>query len=144
MKRLTAGVVAVAAALSLSTAAASAADSSSDAAARIKDWFASAEADFDLGVNIAENGTSDPHAGSTDSSSKITKDWDSEEKQGSAKAHLDFYGSSYKNDIKNNYATGTTADILWGVGIAAAVLGLVGAAINSGVIPGLSLPQLHF
>lgn len=126
MKRFAAGAVAVATALSLSTGVASAATPN----------------DYDTAVNLGaligasiKNGVSAPHEGSADASSEAHKD-----NAGSAKAFVNFYGSSYKNDYNNGYAAGTTADILWGFGIAAAVLAAGAAAVNAGVIPGVSLP----
>lgn len=51
--------------------------------------------------------------------------------------------SSIKNDAANSYKVGTTFDILWGVGVAAAVLLGAGAfAVSQGVVPGVQLPQL--
>ncbi|MDO5032569.1 hypothetical protein [Corynebacterium sp.] len=120
MKRLTAGVVAVAAALSLSTATAS--------AATWEDAFVDA---------INKSVFSDPHYGSYKGSSEVH-----EQNPGSSEAFKNFYGSSYKNDFKEGYQFGTTADILWGVGIAAAVLGTAAFAVQNGMIPGVSLPQL--
>ena len=128
MKRFAAGAVAVATALSLSTGVASAEDG-------LKDLFAGVGDAIDIGANTAVNGKSDLNVGSTETSSDIIKDWDAKDRQGSAESHKDFYMSSMKNDAKNGYATGTTADILWGVGIAAAVLAAGAAAVNAGVIP---------
>ena len=125
MKRFAAGVVAAATALSLSTGVAS----------------AQTEGDLeDLGTLIGVNGVSEPHQGSAKTSSNATDSWDSDAKRGSAKAHIDFNKSSWENDAKNGYALGTTADILWGVGIAAAVLGAAYTAVQNGLIPGVSLP----
>ena len=131
MKRFAAGVVAAATALSLSTGVAS----------------AQTEGDLeDLGTLIGAgivagvNGVSEPHQGSAKTSSNATDSWDSDAKRGSAKAHIDFNKSSWENDAKNGYALGTTADILWGVGIAAAVLGAAYTAVQNGLIAGVSLP----
>ena len=118
MKRFAAGAVAVATALSLSTGVASA----KEPGEAILDGF-------------VEEFVSAPHWGSAKTSSKIT-DGD----QGSSEAQANFYKSSYKNDGNADYKLGTTADILWGVGIAAAVLAAGAAAVNAGVIPGVSLP----
>ncbi|MCQ9332042.1 hypothetical protein NQ023_10350 [Corynebacterium phoceense] len=125
MKRFAAGAVAVATALSLSTGVAS--------AGTTKDIDTLVNIGAALGAGI-KNGVSEPHDGSADASSESLKD------EGSARAWVDFYGSSYKNDADNDYKLGTTADILWGVGIAAAVLAAGAAAVNAGVIPGVSLP----
>ena len=131
MKRFAAGVVAAATALSLSTGVAS----------------AQTEGDLeDLGTLIGAgiiagvNGTSELHEGSAKTSSDAMKGMDSDAARGSAKAHVDFNKSSWENDAENGYALGTTADILWGVGIAAAVLGAAYTAVQNGLIPGVSLP----
>lgn len=131
MKRFAAGVVAAATALSLSTGVASAQTEG--------DWE-------DLGTLVGAgivagvNGVSEPHEGSAKISSDAIKDMDSDAARGSAKAHVDFNKSSWENDAKNGYALGTTADILWGVGIAVAVLGAAYTAVQNGLIPGVSLP----
>ena len=120
MKRFAAGAVAVATALSLSTGAASA----KEPGEAILDGF-------------VEEFTSAPHWGSFKTSSKMTSD---EDANGSGEAWGNFYKSSYENDLNAGYKAGTTADILWGFGIAAAVLAAGAAAVNAGVIPGVSLP----
>lgn len=131
MKRFAAGVVAAATALSLSTGVASAQTEG--------DWE-------DLGTLVGAGlyagvkGESAPAAASSKTSSEATKNWDSDAKRGSAKAYIDVNKSSWENDAKNGYALGTTADILWGVGIAAAVLGAAYTAVQNGLIPGVSLP----
>ncbi|MDK6808083.1 hypothetical protein HMPREF2822_02075 [Corynebacterium sp. HMSC062E11] len=129
MKRFAAGVVAAATALSLSTGVASAATNSDDVQV--------ATGVLDLLGAAAANGVSDPHEGSSDISSKAQGgEWSTN----SSKDWFKFYGSSYDNDLKQGYAAGTTADILWGVGIAAAVLGAAYTAVQNGLIPGASLP----
>lgn len=131
MKRFAAGVVAAATALSLSTGVASAQTEG--------DWE-------DLGTLIGAavigevNGYSQPHKASTETSSDAINDMDSDAARGSAKAHVDFNTSSWQNDAKNGYALGTTADILWGLGIAAAILGAAYTAVQNGLVPGVSLP----
>lgn len=123
MKRFATALVATATALSLSTATAPASDLDT------------------LGNLIItgaamSNGVSEPHAGSAKGSSES-----SSTPEGGA-AWVNFYGSSYENDIKAGYPGGTTADILWGVSIAALVLGGAAAvAAQQGLIPGLELPQ---
>ncbi|QPK79256.1 hypothetical protein G7Y31_00515 [Corynebacterium lizhenjunii] len=124
MKRFAAGAVAVATALSLSTGVASAADSSNESSLPALEGLTYA-------VVAAKNGQSEPHKGSTEQSSKAGS---------TAESHFETYKSSYANDVKNSYPAGTTADILWGTGIAAAILGLIGFVANSGLIPGLKLP----
>lgn len=117
MKRFAAGVVAAATALSLSTGVASAAQPGESTVDGIVKEFVSA-----------------PHWGSAKGSSDSLKD------ENSSKAWGDVYKSSYENDKEQGYKIGTTADILWGVGIAAAVLGAAYAAVQNGLIPGVSLP----
>ena len=118
MKRFAAGVVAAATALSLSTGAASAAQPGESTVDGIAKEFISA-----------------PHWGSIKGSSDAHKS-----DENSSKAWNNFYQSSYDNDKKQEYKAGTTADILWGVGIAAAVLGAAYTAVQNGLIPGVSLP----
>lgn len=118
MKRFTAAAVAAATAISLSTSAAFAAE---DASSQQNSGSSS------------NNFVSAPHDGSTEASSESSRkdDW---------KTWDGFYGSSYKNDIANKYPAGTTADILWGVGIAAvALLGAGAFAFVNGMVPGLNL-----
>lgn len=118
MKRFTAAAVAAATAISLSTSAAFAAED------------ASSQQDTSNSSNAQ---TSAPHKGSAEASSE------SSSKDG-GKAWFEFYGSSYENDIKAGYPGGTTADILWGVGIAAvALLGAGAFAVVNGMVPGLNL-----
>lgn len=117
MKRFAAGVVAAATALSLSTGVASAAQPGESTVDGIVKEFVSA-----------------PHWGSIKGSS------DSLEDEKSSKAWNNFYQSSYDNDLEQEYKLGTTADILWGVGIAAAVLGAAYTAVQNGLVPGVSLP----
>lgn len=131
MKRFAAGAVAVATALSLSTGVASAANTDEESALTV------------LGAAIygGVKGVSEPHSGSAQTSSDAMKDSSSKSQQtASSKTHVDFYESSWNNDANNKYKLGTTADILWGFGIAAAVLAAGAAAVNAGVIPGVSLP----
>lgn len=124
MKRFTAAVVAAATAVSLSTATAPASDLDTLGNLII------------TGAAIS-NGVSEPHAGSARGSS------DSSSTPEGGAAWVNFYGSSYKNDIQAGYPGGTTADILWGVGIAAAVvLGAGAFAASQGLIP--NMPQLTF
>ncbi|OHF40317.1 hypothetical protein [Corynebacterium sp. HMSC074A01] len=52
--------------------------------------------------------------------------------------------SSLKNDANQGYPLGTTYDILVGTGIAVAVLAVLGGVAASGVIPGVTLPNLPF
>lgn len=52
--------------------------------------------------------------------------------------------SSVRNDANQGYPVGTTYDILVGTGIAVAVLALLGGVAASGVIPGVTLPNLPF
>ena len=118
MKRFAAGVVAAATALSLSTGVASAAQPGE----HIVDGF-------------VKEVVSGPHWESAKGSAKLSSGNES-----SSNAWADIYGSSYKNDKKQEYKVGTTADILWGVGIAAAVLGAAYTAVQNGLIPGVSLP----
>ncbi len=118
MKRFAAGVVAAATALSLSTGVASAAQPGESIVDGIVEEFVSA-----------------PHWGSVKTSSKISGG-----DENSSKASYNFYQSSYENDTKQKYKRGTTADILWGVGIAAAVLGAAYTAVQNGLVPGVSLP----
>ena len=118
MKRFAAGVVAAATALSLSTGVASAAQPG--------------ESTLD---GIVKEVVSGPHWESAKASSKATGG-----NENSSKASANFYQSSYDNDKKQEYKYGTTADILWGVGIAAAVLGAAYTAVQNGLIPGVSLP----
>ena len=131
MKRFAAGVVAAATALSLSTGVASAQTQG--------DWE---DAGTLIGAGIvgAVNGFSEPALGSAQTSSDATDSWDSDAQRGSAKAYIDVNKSSWQNDAKKGYALGTTHDILWGVGITAAVLGAAYAAVQNGLIPGVSLP----
>lgn len=118
MKRFTAAAVAAATAISLSTSAAFAAEDSSSQ---------------QNSGNSSDARVSAPHEGSAEASS------DSSSKDG-GKAWVDFYGSSYENDDKADYPVGTTADILWGVGIAAvALLGAGAFAVVNGMVPGLNL-----
>ena len=131
MKRFAAGVVAAATALSLSTGVASAQTQG--------DWE-DAGTLIGAGFVAAANGISDPHQESSKTSSDAIDDMDSDAARGSTKAHAKFYKSSWKNDAENDYALGTTADIIWGVGIAAAVLGAAYTAVQNGLIPGVSLP----
>ncbi|WP_306507765.1 hypothetical protein [Corynebacterium sp.] len=118
MKRFAAGVVAAATALSLSTGVASAAQPGESTVDGIVKEFVSA-----------------PHWGSVKGTWKIAG-----ESENSSKASDNFYQSSYDNDKKQDYKYGTTADILWGVGIAAAVLGAAYTAVQNGYIQGVSLP----
>ena len=76
-----------------------------------------------------------PHYGSVKTGYKI-----SGESENSSKASGNFYQSSYENDVRQDYKIGTTADILWGFGIAAAVLGVAYTAVQNGLVPGVSLP----
>ncbi|WP_296133179.1 hypothetical protein [uncultured Corynebacterium sp.] len=117
MKRFAAGVVAAATALSLSTGVASAAQPGE----HIVDGF-------------VKEVVSGPHWESAKGSS------DSLQNENSSKAWGNFYQSSYDNDDKQDYKVGTTADILWGVGITAAVLGAAYTAVQNGLVPGVSLP----
>ncbi|AKV59409.1 hypothetical protein [Corynebacterium riegelii] len=48
--------------------------------------------------------------------------------------------SSLKSDAAQGWAPGTTADILLGTGITAALLALIAFVVNSGLVPGLQLP----
>ncbi|WP_216643914.1 hypothetical protein, partial [Salmonella enterica] len=48
--------------------------------------------------------------------------------------------SSFKSDAANGWKVGTTFDILWGTGVAVAVLGAAYAAVQNGLVPGVSLP----
>ena len=48
--------------------------------------------------------------------------------------------SSLKSDAAQGWAPGTTADILLGTGITAALLALIAFVVNSGLVPGLKLP----
>ncbi|KXI15255.1 hypothetical protein HMPREF3227_02550 [Corynebacterium sp. CMW7794] len=130
MKRFAAGAVAVATALSLSTGVASAANTDEE----------SALVGLAAGIYGAVNGVSEPASGSAETSSDAMDSSSKSEKAASSKAYIDFYQSSWDNDANNKYKLGTTADILWGFGIAAAVLAAGAAAVNAGVIPGVSLP----
>ncbi|MDO5032568.1 hypothetical protein [Corynebacterium sp.] len=132
-KRLTAGVVAVATALSLSVSPAFAADEGS-----------SNNGGTDSNSSAGENkpttdkdgdGMSDAHDGSYESSSDAM-----DKNDGSSESWDKFYGSSYDNDGENDYPRGTTADILWGFGITAAILGVASFVSQSGMIPGFKLP----
>lgn len=48
--------------------------------------------------------------------------------------------SSLKSDAAQGWAPGTTADVLLGTGITAALLALIAFVVNSGLVPGLQLP----
>lgn len=48
--------------------------------------------------------------------------------------------SSLKSDAAQGWAPGTTADVLLGTGITAALLALIAFVVNSGLVPGLKLP----
>lgn len=92
-------------------------------------------------VGAATNGVSEPHKGSMELSSKVaSSEGDKERAASLGEAYLDIYGSGAKNDAKNGYKLGTTADILWGLGIVAALIGGAVAAIQAGMIPGVALP----
>lgn len=115
MKRFATAVVAAATALSLSTGT---------AGAQGVDF-----GDLESITNAAlatQNGISQLHDGSSQGSSNNAD---------AAQAFLNFHGSSYKNDVNAGYPAGTTADILWGVGIAAAVVGALVAAAKAAGIP---------
>ncbi|APT91683.1 hypothetical protein CPHO_00665 [Corynebacterium phocae] len=79
--------------------------------------------------------TSPLHQGSAHSSDGALKTSSNEQKVGSLKSHLEFYQSSYKNDVANGYAAGTTADILWGFAIVGGILSLVPVLASAGVLP---------
>ncbi|PFG27739.1 hypothetical protein [Corynebacterium renale] len=118
MKRFIAGVLAVATACSLSTGVANAKTSSEIdepymqsylIAKRISEWL---EPGSGFTSSTREHGMSQ----------EITTE------------DLKAMGSSYKNDVANNYRIGTTQDILIGTGIAATVLAAIAAAIQSGAV----------
>lgn len=48
--------------------------------------------------------------------------------------------SSVKSDAAQDWAPGTTANVLLGTGITAALLAVIAIVANSGLIPGLQLP----
>ena len=48
--------------------------------------------------------------------------------------------SSLKSDAAQGWAPGTTADVLLGTGITAALLALIAFVVSSGLVPGLKLP----
>lgn len=175
MKRLTAGVVAVATALSLSATAATAAEkSSSEISDSEANSWAISQKHCDKGVTATGNvagavgnffggkllgdvlsefskeGAShvdglitnglygDPNCNqNTTSSYNHIKNQDGTPRDGAL--------SSVKSDMAHGWQMGTTADIAFYTGLTAAILALAGAAaVVSGAIPGLSLPQVHF
>lgn len=130
MKRFATAAVAAVTALSLFTAPATADDFD----------FGDLATVIDAGT-AAENGISEPHKGSLELSSKASSENTDPERAASAvETYLDVYGSAIENDADKDYKFGTTADILWGVGIAAALIGGVVAALQAGMIPGIALP----
>lgn len=115
MKRFATAAVAAATALSLSTGAAGAQEAD----------LGPLETLINMGI-AAENGVSELHKGSSAGSS---------DNADAAEAFFNFHGSSYKNDVNAGYEAGTTADILWGVGISAAVVAALVAAAQAAGIP---------
>lgn len=115
MKRFATAVVAAATALSLSTGTAGAQEVDLDTLESVANF-----------LTAAQNGVSHLHDGSSAGSS---------DNADAAEAFFNFHGSSYKNDVNAGYEAGTTADILWGVGIAAAVVGALVAAAKAAGIP---------
>lgn len=117
MKRFATAAVAAVTAISLSTTAA-VAQSSEDDGAAAGDVSPGHDTSVDAFLSSIENSSEDTQTSSVDA-------WN------------DIFGSSYENDADQEWATGSSADL-----IIAALLAIGGAAfVMNGQIPGLQLPN---
>ncbi|OHF40318.1 hypothetical protein [Corynebacterium sp. HMSC074A01] len=139
MKRIAAASLAAATALSLAAAPAQALEGyNRDSSSKVTD----VEAGLYVGAAvIAEalqegSGFSKPFMQSSENDVFKSSSND-EDKEGPL-------ASSLRNDANQGYPVGTTYDILVGTGIAVAVLAVLGGVAASGVIPGVTLPNLPF
>lgn len=127
MKRFAAGVVAAATALSLSTGVASAAGDPNAQNGSSNDAYTT-------GYVIA--GFAKEVVGQDGVTSSVENIAENSKADGNRSPLF----SSFKSDAANGWKVGTTFDILWGTGVAVAVLGAAYTAVQNGLIPGVSLP----
>ncbi|MDO5506857.1 MAG: hypothetical protein Q4F64_00780 [Corynebacterium casei] len=115
MKRFATAAVAAVTAISLSTTAAVAQSSDDDNTGDVSPGH---EQSAELVGSTVENSSEDVQ-------------------QSSGETWLDIFGSSYENDADQEWATGSSADL-----IIAALLAIGGAAaVMNGAVPGLQLPN---
>lgn len=139
MKRIAAASLAAVTALSLSAVPAQALEGYGyDSSSKVTDEEAGV---YIVGAGIAEgldegSGFSKPFKQSSDD--KVFESSSADENKEGPLA------SSIRNDANQGYRVGTTYDILVGTGIAVAVLAVLGGVAASGVIPGVTLPNLPF
>lgn len=146
MKRIAAASLAAVTALSLAAAPAQALEGyNHDSSSKVTDLQLLGYIGHAIEAEADEKGTgfSKPYVQSSEndvfkSSSKTNEGKDGKE----AKDHP--HTSSWRNDANQGYPIGTTYDILVGTGIAVAVLAVLGGIAASGVIPGVTLPNLPF
>ncbi|MCZ9298915.1 MULTISPECIES: hypothetical protein [Corynebacterium] len=127
MKRIAAGVVAAATALSLSTGVASAAGDPNAQNGSSNDSYTTG---YIVGSIVKEAAGQDGMTSSVEEIAENSK----------ADGNRSPLFSSFKSDAANGWKLGTTFDILWGTGVAVAVLGAAYTAVQNGLIPGVSLP----
>lgn len=141
MKRIAAASLAAVTALSLAATPAQALKGYGyDSSSKVTDAELGAYAIYAGTAELAEEGKgiSKPYKQSSDSGIF-------ESSKGEDGAYLNgALTSSGKNDANQGYPLGTTYDILVGTGIAVAVLAVLGGVAASGVIPGVTLPNLPF
>ncbi|MDY3126870.1 MAG: hypothetical protein SOW59_01885, partial [Corynebacterium sp.] len=153
MKRFIAATVAVATAFSLSNGVASAASSDSskkdNKGAEVSTWVEFMENTAEKKAIDKANPNSDTHEKDATSSKKLSgeaimdhsakSNSSNDTKLSALNSYWDLTKGSYKSDVENGWANGTTQDIILGVGIVAAIFAVIA---NFGQVAGFKFPAM--